>query len=385
MKRTENAMRVLRAVFFALLATSELAWAALPDPVTLGAAVEVGNVQAVRAWLDQGMNPDMEADRVGTGLMVAAWEGNIDMMSLLVSHGANVNKPNRFGEQALQMAAWRGKLDAVRWLLDHGASVKRNGRNWSALHYAVYAGHEDVAHLLLDRGADVNGRAPNDATALMMAALTGHEDLAAMLLEAGADPALTSDRGETALTWAMRYGNYRIAKLVSSSAAFAKAAKMPAQAFGPATQSMPAPSQITALLNEIQQAQARRQPTGELRRRLAEAIARFKAKEEADAAEGENDVAGGRPVLHITAKRRGGGERAEVINGDLPPILAPDAKAGARRLANYDETRLNEFKRLLDQLNRAKAEGRPTAALRQQVREAYQRLKQQPVPAPGRS
>jgi len=385
MKRTENVMHVLRGVFFALLIGAQFAWAAVPDPVALGAAVEAGNVQAVSAWLDQGMNPDTETDRIGTGLMVAAWEGNIDMMSLFASRGANINKTNRFGEQALQLAAWRGHLDAVRWLLDHGASVKRNGKNWSALHYAVYAGHEDIARLLLDRGADVNGRAPNNSTALMMAALTGHEDLAAMLLTAGANPALTTDRGETALTWAMRYGNYRIAKLVSSSAAFAQAARTPPEAFGPATQSVPAPSEIASLLNEIRQAQARRQPAGELRQRLAEAIARFKAAEKAEAAKDGQDVAGRRPVLHITARRRGGGERAEVVNGDVPPIVAPNTKTKARRLANYDETKLNEFKRLLDQLNRAKAEGRPTAALRQAVREAYRRLKQQPAPAPGRS
>lgn len=385
MKRTENVMRVLRGVFFALLATMEMAWAALPDPVTLGTAVEAGHVSAARAWLEEGMNPDLEADRVGTPLMIAAWEGSIEMMALFVAHGADVNKTNRFGEQALQLAAWRGNLDAVRWLLDHGASTKRNGKQWSALHYAVYAGHEEVARLLVDRGADVNGRAPNDSTALMMAALTGHEDLAAMLLAAGANPNLASDRGETALTWAMRYGNYRIAKLVSSSEAFAQAAKMPAEAFGPATRSVPAPSEITELLRQIQQAQARRQPTDELRRRLADAIARFKAEEKADAAKGRKDVAGRRPALHITAKRRGGGERAEMVNDDLPPILAPDAGAQARQSWSYDEMRLNDFKRLLEQLNRAQEEGRPTAALRQQVRDAYQKLKQQPVPAPGRS
>ncbi len=376
-------MRVIRSVFAALLMTMGLAWAALPDPVTLGAAVEAGDIGAARAWLDQGMDPNMEADRVGTSVMIAAWEGNVRMMELFVSRGANVNKVNRFGEQALQLAAWRGNLDATRWLLDHGASPKRNGKEWSAIHYAVYAGHDDVVRLLLDRGADVNARAPNDSTVLMMTALTGHEDLAMMLLGAGADPGLTNDRGDTALTWAMRYGNLRIAKLVSSSQAFARVAKMPTESFGPARRSVPAPSEITELLQQIRQAEVRKLPTDELRRRLADAIARFKGDSTAGNVKAKKNAAGQRPALVITAKRKGGGERAEVVS-DVPVVMLPEAAAQVRRPWTYDEARLNEFKRLLDQLNQAQEEGRPTADLRQAVREAYDRLKQQPAPDRGR-
>jgi uncharacterized protein len=374
-------MRAIRGVFLALLMAAGSAWAALPDPVALGAAIELGDLNSARSWLDQGMDPNMEADRVGTSLMIAAWEGNIPMMELFASRGADVNRANRHGEQALQLAAWRGNLDAVRWLLDHGASVKRNGKEWSAIHYAVYAGHDDVARLLVDRGADVNARAPNDSTVLMMAALTGHEDIAMMLLGAGADPGFANDRGDTALTWAMRYGNLNVAKLVSSSQTFAKVTKMPPESFGPARRSVPAPSEITELLQEIKQAEARKMPTDELRRRLAETIAKFKSDTTPPNLKSKN-AAGMRPALVITAKRKGGGERAEVT-GDAPVVLAPEAAASARR-PYYNEARLTEFRGLLEQLNRAQEEGRPTTALRQAVRDAYEKLKVQPTPDRGR-
>jgi len=112
-------------------------WAALPDPVALGVALEMGNVDAARRWLDEGLDPNKEADRIGTGLMIGAWEGNLAMMELFLSRGADIHKVNRHGEQALQLAAWRGRTEAVRWLLDRGATVNRGGKAWSALHYRV--------------------------------------------------------------------------------------------------------------------------------------------------------------------------------------------------------------------------------------------------------
>ena len=365
-----------------LLLAAGAAAASLPDPVRLGAAVEAGDISAARSWLDQGMDPNTEADRIGTPLMIAAWEGNVRMMELFATRGADVNRVNRWGEQALQLAAWRGNLEAVHWLLDHGAAIRRRGKEWSAIHYAAYAGHDDVVRMLLERGADVNARAPNEATPLMMTAMTGNEDIAMMLLGAGADAGLTSDRGENALTWAMRYGNLRVARLVSSSATFARASRLPPDSFGPAKRSVPAPSEITQLLQQIRQAQERRLPTDELRRQLADAIARFKAESQPVDLKDKKARAGQRPALVITAQRKGGGERAEVV-GDGSVVLTPEA-AQSRRTWTYDEARLNDFKRLLDQLNQAQEEGRPTGDLRQAVREAYARLKQPPAPDPGR-
>src|SRR2546421_301051 len=87
-----------------------------PDAATFGVRIEKGDLQQARAWLDAGLNPDFVGDRVGTGLMIAAWEGNIAMMQLFVARGADVNRQNARGERALMHAAWRGNLEAVEWL-----------------------------------------------------------------------------------------------------------------------------------------------------------------------------------------------------------------------------------------------------------------------------
>ena len=94
-----------------------------PDPVKFGVTVEAGNLQAVQAWLDAGLDPQFLADRIGTGLMIAAWEGNIPMMALFVSYGARINATNNVAETALMHAAWKGHVDAAKWLLDRRARI----------------------------------------------------------------------------------------------------------------------------------------------------------------------------------------------------------------------------------------------------------------------
>lgn len=237
--------------------------AALPDAARFSIAIEQGNLDLAREWLDSGLSPDFEGKVIGTGVMVGAWEGNIAMMELFVDRGADINKVNTLGEQALQHAAWRGNLEAVRWLVERGAHVNRSGREWAALHYAVFAGHVDVVKYLLERGADVNALSTNGSTPLMMAAREGKESIARSLLAAGASREIVNDQGEDALRWAMRHNNLSIARSIAGAETFSAAAARPATSWGPPVRSLPVPDRADSLI-----AQARRME-GEGRREEA--------------------------------------------------------------------------------------------------------------------
>lgn len=358
------------AAWLAALAGAPAA-AALPDPVQFGVAIETGNLRAARKWLDEGLAPDFMADRIGSGLMIAAWEGNLELMALFVERGARIDLANDFDEVALQLAAWKGRLAAVRWLIERGAAVNRPPRHWSALHYAVFAGHRDVAELLIARGADVNARSTNGSTVLMMAAREGHEELAGALIAAGADPRPANDAGESALVWAMRHRNFRIARLVATPAEFAQAAKAPPASFGTPVRSAPAPVALSELLRQLRVAEAEGRPTEALRRRFADAVTAFRREAEPMAIRGGKLVRTERPrALVITAGRGAeGGERAE---------LSYDRDAGRAGAAALP----TEVPDLVRAIDAAKARGRPTEALREALREALARLREAPPAAP---
>ena len=211
----------------------------LPDPVEFGLRVEMGDIGQARAWLERGLDPNFIGDRIGTGLMIGAWEGNLPMMELFVAKGADVNKVNAIGEQAIMHAAWKGRMDVVKWLLAHGAKINREPRQWTALHYAAFAGQSEMVGYLVERGAELDARSTNGSTPLMMAVYEGKEAVVKQLISLGADRRIRNDYGEGAMDWAFKHDHLAIARLVGSMEEFKAAANRPKTEWTQAIRSQP--------------------------------------------------------------------------------------------------------------------------------------------------
>lgn len=375
-----------RRCLLLLCLASAPAWAAPPDPVEFGIVVERGDTRTVGRWLDEGLDPDYQADAVGTGLMIAAWNGNIDMMALFVQRGANPRRANRNGEQPLQLAAWNGHAEAAQWLLERGAVLNRADLNWGALHYAVFNGHEKLARQLVERGAEVNARSPNGSTPLMLAAREGHEGLTKTLLEAGADPRATNDWGDTALTLAMRYDHYRVGKMISTAEEFALAVQAPKESFGPPGRALPAPIRIDEILRELRAAEAKGLWTEDLRKQLFAAAESLRR----GATPGAPDSRRPAPLpyqpksLVITAKRNPPGaeraERVELVAQDKKsskPAGKPVAAAASAPSPKAEKRGASpsQISDLVRQIRLVEAQGQPADELRRQLSAAVDSLK----------
>ncbi len=368
----------LKALVLCLCFLSGAGLAALPDPVAFSGAVERGDLEKVRGWLDEGLDPEFMGSQFGTGLMNAAWHGNIDMMQLFLSRGANPRRVNRNGEQALQLAAWNGHVEAVKWLLDNGVPVNRDGNYWGALHYAVFNGHTELASYLIERGANVNARSPNGSTPLMMAAREGREEIARTLLESGADTRAKNDWGDTSLVLAMRYDHYRLGKMISSPEEFEIAVKAPKEDFGVPSRSASAPSEIEELLAKIREAEATGQPSEHLHAQL-----RDKVNEMRTQALVKRDARRPAPIPYqpnsivITAKRNQfGGERAQITASDKmgsktrQPVKKGEATSTIKLTPVDQRATQAKIADLMRQIRVAEAQGRPADALRQELYEA---------------
>ncbi len=137
---------------------------------------------------------------MGTPLMVAAANGQPDVLRVLLARGADIEADDFFGRTAIVYAAANGHADCVRLLLTAGSKQVE-----SALRMAAYAGQHDVVDFLLERGvrpglavewalmsenphpALMALRQPDADLALSLAVCRNHPGLVTRLVQLGAD------------------------------------------------------------------------------------------------------------------------------------------------------------------------------------------------------
>lgn len=91
-----------------------------------------------------------------TPLMETASAGHVDIIKLLLKHGADVNAQSSTGSTPLMFACAGGHEEVVRVLLDNGANVEDHNENGhTPLMEAASAGHVGVAKVSYLKGVVV--------------------------------------------------------------------------------------------------------------------------------------------------------------------------------------------------------------------------------------
>ncbi|CAG8487595.1 16733_t:CDS:1, partial [Gigaspora rosea] len=110
----------------------------------------------------------------------AAENGHIDVVKVLIMHGADVNAIDKDEHTALNRAAEKGRIEIIKTLIEH----KATGNN-IALYLAVINGQTEVVKILIEYGADVNSIV-DKLTILHHAAKKEHVEVVKTLLKHGA-------------------------------------------------------------------------------------------------------------------------------------------------------------------------------------------------------
>ena len=180
-------------------------------------AIKSNDLPAADALFARGMDANTSDASGNTLLMIAVRENHAHMARRLLQLQAKVGARNQYGESALMLAAANGELELVKLFVAHGAEVNMTG--WNPLIYAAWRGRTEVVKYLLEKGADIDAVSPNGVSALMMAARDGHFDTVRLLLWEVADPNIKSESGASALGWARKAGNSEIADLLKHAGA----------------------------------------------------------------------------------------------------------------------------------------------------------------------
>jgi ankyrin repeat protein len=151
-------------------------------------------------------NPDLELQswRAGSPLHHAAFKGSINIMKLLISHGANIDQGFEYHGGRYVPPNERGFEDELSWHTGGRTDKNRPHDNWSTiesgwtpLHSAVCGGHVEAVEFLLLNGAKASLPAEGEETALHIAASACFTGIVELLIQHGADISRVTSAGDT--------------------------------------------------------------------------------------------------------------------------------------------------------------------------------------------
>jgi len=173
-------------------------------------AVEAGQVDSVEALLTKGTDLNAHADDGWTLLHIAAAHGHSEVVTILLSRGANVNvKDSRIPPRPTVMVQSVGNVPIEKTeeelrkkeaeLISKWNPNEKVSEGWTPLHVAAQSGRAAVAALLISAGAEVNAKNNEGHTPLHLATAHDQKTVVALLLSQGAELGAKDNEGRIPL------------------------------------------------------------------------------------------------------------------------------------------------------------------------------------------
>jgi ankyrin repeat protein len=201
------------------------------------AGIEAGDAETVNRFLQDGINPNKKnknalsgQNRVDTRPIIAAVKADkLEIVKILLAHGADINARNYFQETALHYAAKKGNLNMIIYLIDRGAEINvadtaGNTPLTAVLTYGKTIGDQNnlnIIKLLIEKGADLNVKTASGETPLIIAIKKCFDkpELPQLLIAKGADVNFKNINGDTPLHISASNNNLKLVLLLIDSGA----------------------------------------------------------------------------------------------------------------------------------------------------------------------
>lgn len=130
----------------------------------------------------KGKLAKMNVPPTGEALLASTKSGKTEKAAeLLVKAGVDPNARQANGMTALMSAAFNGQEDVVKMLLEKGADVKADAAGYNALSLAAERGNKAIVKMLLAAGADPKARPNSGLSALEKAQQRGDAEMVELL------------------------------------------------------------------------------------------------------------------------------------------------------------------------------------------------------------
>ncbi|XP_015250018.1 PREDICTED: ankyrin repeat domain-containing protein 50-like [Cyprinodon variegatus] len=185
----------------------------------LSAAFLEGHTDVAELLMKRGADTDVRDAEGRPLLYLLVLEHHLHMATLVIEKGGvPLESRDSEGRTALHVASWQGSVEIVDLLLKHGANPNaQDSEGRPPLHSVAWTGHEQVGHrLLAANNVIIDLACHQGATPLSIAAQEGHFNIVKMLLENGANPNHIDKYGRSPVKVAGKNGHVTVVRLLES-------------------------------------------------------------------------------------------------------------------------------------------------------------------------
>ncbi len=140
--------------------------------------VRSSDAERLQGLFDKGFDaPNIRDGKGNTLLMLASYNGQLEMTKVLLKNGSDPQIANDMGQIPLAGAAFKGNLEMVKILIKYGADVNAQMADGKTpLMFAAMFDRVEIIDLLLENGAKLSLKSSDGATAQDMAKMMGAEN-----------------------------------------------------------------------------------------------------------------------------------------------------------------------------------------------------------------
>lgn len=151
-----------------------------------------------------------------TPLHIAAKNGHVDVVKILIQNGAQVRAKHHGGKTPLHLACQYGRFVVVKELIGYeSASIHdTDDRMNTPLHLAAFWGNFGIVQYLINNKANVNSKNDKDKTPLFLAAEQGWQKTSEILLNASVDVTIEDINKRTALQISCMEGHVEVVAML---------------------------------------------------------------------------------------------------------------------------------------------------------------------------
>ncbi|GIJ91231.1 hypothetical protein Asppvi_010196 [Aspergillus pseudoviridinutans] len=173
-----------------------------------------GSVEAESTtWLHRLLRRGLSQNAKGDALRYATEKNKVEHVKLLLDYGAPIEAE---GFSTLERAFDGGAWEVASLLIQHGADVNRPSSGETLMHKMARLAPSEVLRLAVEKGGDLTARGAFGQTLIHTAADRGNINNCRLLVELGSPIDPLDNHGQTPLIYAIKKGNVPVVRELAS-------------------------------------------------------------------------------------------------------------------------------------------------------------------------